>query len=101
MVKTIYGKVENKDIYDNFNFMIGKVFKIIYLKEEDCKTLDIYIKSLSRKFIGISKMYYRKESLSIVNILNGIELDDHKTLRSDVFEIIDVINIIKMDIQQC
>lgn len=95
MLNTTYGCVDKDLVVKHFNKMIGKVFKIMHLKEEESSTLDFYIKSLSRKFFGSSKIYFTEESLFIVGILNGIDIDNHETLRSDVFEIINIIEHIK------
>lgn len=98
MIKSEYGLVKNEDVINHFQRMIGKSFKIIHLKEEDCQTIDVYIKSLSRKFMGISRVYHREEALMIIDILNGINISDHETLRSDVFEVIKIIEMIKEDL---
>lgn len=98
MLDTAYGCVEKDIVKKHFDKMIGKVFKIIHLKEEDSPTIDFYIKSLSRKFFGASKIYFTEETLFIVDILNGIDFDNHETLRSDVFEIINIIEHIKKEL---
>lgn len=95
MLNTTYGCVDKEFVIKHFDKMIGKVFKILHLKEENSPTIDFYIKSLSRKFFGSSKIYFTEENLFIVGILNGIDFDNHETLRSDVFEIINVIEHIK------
>lgn len=95
MIYTKYGEIENETVKNHFQFMIGKVFKIIHLKEEDCQTIDKYVNSLCRKFFGISKMYFSDEALLIVDVLNGLDFENHDYLRSDIFEIIEIIEYVK------
>lgn len=95
MIETKFGKIENDDVKSQYDSMIGKVFKVLHLKEEGCETLDKYVDSLSRKFFGASRLYFREENLSVVHILSGMDIDSHSLLRSDVFEIIKIIESIK------
>lgn len=95
MIETKFGEIENVTVKNQYDSMIGKVFKVLHLKEEGCETLDKYVDSLCRKFFGASKLYFKEENLSMVHILSGMDIDSHSLLRSDIFEVIRIIESIK------
>lgn len=92
---TKYGEVENKTVIKSLDLIIGKLFKIIHLKEENCKTIDTYVNSLCRKLTGASDTLFPENILIVVFILNGLDLRSHDLIRSDVFEAISIIDSIK------
>lgn len=94
-METKLGNIENKYLIKSFDKMIGKVFKILHLKEENCITLDKYVDSICRKFIGASNLYFDEEILMIIYVLKGMDLNNHNSIRSDVFEIIKILESLK------
>lgn len=95
MINTTVGNVDKKYLKKHFDKMIGKTFKIIHLKEEGCITVDKYVGSLCRKFLGASSLYFSEDIIMIIHILKGLDLDDHDSLRSDIFEIIKILEFLK------
>lgn len=84
----------NNEVLEKYlSKMIGRVFKILPLKEKGVDTLEKYIESLSREALGLSKVIDCKGlSVEISSKLRGIDCDCHETLREDVFSVITLIN---------
>lgn len=85
-METIYGDINEKYINEYLTKLTNSVYKILPMSEEDCTTIEKYIKSLSREIFGNSKIFFNKEFLSISGTLNGLNLDSHTDIRSDVLK---------------
>ncbi|MCY9758366.1 hypothetical protein M5X00_29550 [Paenibacillus alvei] len=72
--------------------LIGRVFKIIPMNEEQVSTLEAYVDSLLREIVGNSKVFLGEELLSVCGTLNGLDYNDHRLLKSDVFKAIELID---------
>lgn len=75
--------------------LIGRVFKIIPMNEEQVGTLDTYVDSLTREIFGNSKVFFGEELLSICGTLKGLDYSNHKSLKSDVFKAIEIIEKVR------
>lgn len=81
--------------------LIGKVYKILPMKEEGCETLDQYISNLLRELVSnkdlMNDLKFEGELLSVINTLHGlIEQENFEEFRSDVLKSLGIIkNIIK------
>lgn len=71
--------------------LIGRIFKIIPMNEERVGTLDTYVDSLLREILGNAKLFLGEELLSVSGTLNGLDYKNHKSLKSDVFKAIELI----------
>lgn len=83
--------VTNDQVDAYLGKLIGRVFKIIPMSEEKVRTLDVYVDSISREILGNSKLFLGDEMLCISGTLNGLNYQNHKLLKSDVFKSIELI----------
>jgi hypothetical protein len=91
-MKIQYGLVSENQLDSYLSKLIGRVFKIIPMNEEEVDTLDVYVDSLLREIFGNSKVFYGEELLSICGTLKGINFKHHKSLKRDIFKAIDIID---------
>jgi len=74
MIIVNYGELSNKSMSNYFNFLVGKFFKIMPLKESGCKTLNVYLKSLQRELIGNAELLcFLKEEPQFISLLNILQ----------------------------
>ena len=92
---TQYGVIKDDYLNAYLTKLIGRLFKIIPMNEEEIATLESYVDSLIREMLGNSKVFYGEELLSVCGTLNGINYSDHKSLKSDVFKVIGTITKIR------
>lgn len=94
-----YGKIDKKIVNDYLSKLINRVWKIIPMneKEEERIYIDKYVESLIREITGVSIILDTLEGdfLTIVGTLNGLRFDNHNSVRSDIFKIIDIIKRIR------
>ena len=97
-MKTKYHVLPDKHFYNYFNYVIGKVWKILPMTEENNKDLKKHMESLQRELIG--KMYLIEDLRCdgyFLTLLNKIEYlineeYTHEVCRSEVFACISIIN---------
>lgn len=94
-MKTKYGLLDDKHIDEYLTKLVGRFFKIVPMSEEGCLTLDSYIDSLIREIFGNSSIFFGDELLSICGTLKGLDFNDHKKLKSDIFKSIDLIKKVR------
>ena len=101
MVKTKYDAIPNEYLYNYFNFLIGKVWKILPMSEESNQHLKKYMESLQRELIGnINLVDELKRDGYFITLLNKIEFlisgeYDHSICRKEVFECIELVKKIR------
>ena len=98
MIETKYYAIPNQYFANYFKFLIGRVWKILPMTEEENIHLKDYMESLQRELIGNMNLV---ESLKydgyFITLLNKIEFlineeCEHQVLRKEVFECVDLIN---------
>ena len=79
-VKIDYAELDERAFQNYFEYMIGKIYKILPMKEEGCKTLTTYLESLKVEMIGSYSLYRQLiEEPQFMSALNIIEyLIDHE-----------------------
>ncbi len=94
---TKYGEINNEQLIKCLDRYTNRIFQIIPMNENDDerKTLPIYVSSLIRELTGVSNIIFEEYFLSIVGTLKGLEYDNHDTLKSDVFKLLDIIKKLK------
>lgn len=98
MVKTRYHDIPNQYFANYFNFMIGRVWKILPMTEEGNLHLREYMESLQRELIGNMNLVEElKFDGYFITLLNKIEFlisqkYNHDVCRKEIFECIDIIN---------
>lgn len=91
-MKTQFGIISENQLDAYMSKLIGRVFKIIPMNEEHVSTLETYVNSLVREVIGNSKVFLGEELLSVCGTLKGLDYNDHRLLKSDVFKAIELID---------
>ncbi len=101
MMKIDYGELSSKSMENYFNFLVGKIYKILPMKEQNYMTLNEYLKSLQVELVGNSDLLLiLKNEPQFVSLLNIIqyfinnEYDNH-TCKREVFKAIKIIENIK------
>ncbi len=97
MIQTNYDVIPDELFGNYLNFLIGKVYKILCMREENDKTLEKYMRSLQRELIGnqelIVKLKYDSDFLSLLGKIEFLichDADLH-TYKKDVFDSISLI----------
>ena len=93
-VKIDYSELDEKAFQNYFQYMIGKIYKILPMKEEGCKTLTTYLESLKVEMIGSYKLYRQlieePQFMSALNIIEYLIDNDYDTVicKREVFKAI-------------
>lgn len=88
---TPLGKIDDQKLESYMAKLIGRIFKIIPMNEENVSTLEFYVDSLVREIFGNSKLFHGEEMIALCGTLKGLNYDNHKLLKSDVFKAIHLI----------
>lgn len=97
MIETKYDVIPNQYFANYFNFLIGRVWKILPMNEEDNIHLKDYMESLQRELIGnmnlVESLKYDGYFITLLNKIEYLinEKCEHETLRKEIFECIDLI----------
>lgn len=97
MVKTRYQSIPNEYFANYFNFLIGRVWKILPMTEECDINLKLYMESLQRELIGnmnlIEDLKYDGYFIMLLNKIEFLinEKYEHDICRREIFECIDII----------
>lgn len=99
-MKTKYGDLPNEVVMSYLDGLIGKVWKVLPLKDANSNTIEKYLKSLLRELVGNKELVFKlKDNQDISSILgtlqNLINEDDSSVYRSDVFKVINLIKRLK------
>ena len=102
-MKTKYGNLPDESLVVYMEGLIGKVWKILPLKEEQSLTVERYIEGLLRELIGNQDLVYElsnnKDFLSILGTLNElINVEEKEIYRSDIFKTISLIERMKVSL---
>ena len=93
---TKYGELPIELLDDYKHRLIGKIFKILPMKEEDCATWEVYIDSLLFELIGnrnlVKELKYNSDFLALVGTLKNLKYEeDLKVIKREVFKCIDLL----------
>lgn len=86
--------------------LINKVYKILPMKEEGCKTIKPYLLSLENELIGCYDLWEILDDnpnfTAIINIIEYLlsEQYDIETCKREVFKAIHLIEIVEKDIEK-
>lgn len=101
MIKTKYYAIPNAYFANYFNFLIGRVWKILPMSEENNQHLQEYMEGLQRELIGnMNLVEDLKHDGYFIVLLNKIEYlineeYTHEVCRKEVFECISIIEKIQ------
>lgn len=97
MIKTKYQDIPNQYFANYFNFLIGKVWKILPMSEQGNLYLRDYMESLQRELIGnmnlIEDLKYDGYFITLLNKIEFLinENYSHDVCRKEIFEAIEII----------
>ena len=106
MVQVKYGLIPDKLFVNYLNFLIGKVFKLLPMREQNDETLIKYMESLQRELIGNQELIARlKNNANFLSFLGKIQYlinneVDIKIFKKDVFDCITLINKLKSEFEK-
>ena len=97
-------KIPDKALKNYLQNLIKKVYKILPMKKEECKTLSPYLLSLQNELIGCYKLWSSLEVcpqfMAIINIVKYLSTEeyDERTCKREVFKAIHLIEQINESI---
>lgn len=97
MIEVDYSLLSRKSLANYFDFLIGKVYKILPMKEENCITLSDYLTDLKDELLGNSDLLlFLSEEPQFISLLNIIQFligneYDQKKCKRKVFTAIHII----------
>lgn len=100
MIEVKYNLLPRKSMENYFEFLVGKVYKILPLKEENCITLNTYLSDLKDELLGNSELLlFLTEEPQFISLLNIIQFlisneYDQKKCKRKVFAAIRIIESI-------
>lgn len=101
MIETKYYAIPNPYFANYFKFLIGRVWKILPMNEEENIHLKDYMESLQRELIGnmnlVENLKYDGYFITLLNKIEFLINEDyeHEILRKEVFECVDLIKKIQ------
>lgn len=105
MIEVKYGTLPDEALINYLNFLVGKFFKILPLKEQREETLLSYLESLQREMIGNKSLIpVLKKHPDFITLLNTLEYfithkdADHAVYKKEVFKCINIIKKLQRDI---
>ena len=97
MIQTKYYAIPNAYFGNYFKFLIGRVWKILPMSEEDSAHLKEYMESLQRELIGnmnlVEDLKYDGYFITLLNKIEYLISEEysHEICRKEVFECISII----------
>lgn len=105
MIEVKYGTLPDEALLKYLDFLVGKFFKILPLKEQREETLCSYLESLQREMIGNKSLIpVLKNHPDFITLLNTLEYFitnkdvKHSVYRKEVFKCINIIKKLQRDI---
>jgi len=97
MIEVKYGQIPN-EIFNNYlKYLVGKLFKVLPMKEQEVSSLNTYLRSLQIELIGstelIGMLKYDAEFLSLMNTIQFLIENnfDNATCKREVFRCISIL----------
>ena len=97
MIETKYECIPN-ELFENYlKFLIGRIYKILCMQEENNPNLSVYLEGLQRELIGNSNLLlairYDGDFLTLLNKIQFLIYDssNHKIVKKEIFECIAII----------
>lgn len=97
MIETIYENIPDQMLVNYLKFLINRVFKILYMQEENNPDIDKYMTSILRELTGhkelIEAIRYDGDFLSLMNKIQFLigDYSDHYIVRKEVLECINIV----------
>ena len=94
MIQVKYGEIPKENFCNYFHFLIGRTYKILPMKEENCETLKSYLEGYQRELLGSQHLFELlvKEPMfiSILNTIQFLIAEEYsiETCKKEVFKCI-------------
>ena len=101
MVKVNFDMLSNQCFKNYLEYLIGKVYKILPIQENEPNTLIPYLESLQVELIGnqslIENIRYDAKFMELVGTIQYLISNkcEHKIYRREVFKCIDIIKLLQ------
>lgn len=97
MIRTKYEEIPNQYFSNYLDFLVGRVWKILPMREENNQNLQEYMEGLQRELVGnmnlIEDLKYDGYFITLLNKIEFLINEDytHEVCRKEVFESISII----------
>lgn len=97
MIKTKYESIPNQYFSNYLEFLVGRVWKILPMREENNQNLQEYMEGLQRELVGnmhlIDDLKYDGYFITLLNKIEFLINEEytHEVCRKEVFESINII----------
>jgi len=94
MIEVKYGLISNESFCRYFEFLINKTYKILPMKEENCKTLKSYLESYLRELIGnkelVTLLVNEPQFITVLNTIQYLISEEYsvEVCKKEVFKCI-------------
>lgn len=101
MIDVKYGLLPTNNLCNYFEFLINKTYKILPMREDNSKTLKIYLEGLLRELIGnkelVSILANEPRFVSVLNSIQFLILEEYsvQVCKKEVFKCIHILSDIK------
>lgn len=101
MIDVKYGFLPTNSLCNYFEFLINKIYKILPMREDNSKTLKIYLEGLLRELIGnkelVSILANEPRFVSVLNSIQFLILEEYsvQVYKKEVFKCIHILSDIK------
>lgn len=100
-MKSKYGDLPDEILEVYLQKLVGRIFKILPMREEECETLQVYLNSLMIELIGnrdlICELKYEPDFLTLLGTLEYFvnNRDEVHVYKREIFKMIEIIKDLK------
>jgi hypothetical protein len=97
MIEVNYGSLPKESFCNYFNFLINKTYKILPMKEENSRTLKLYLESYLRELVGNQELVHvlvnEPQFVTVLNTIQFLISEDYTVdvCRKEVFKCIRIL----------
>ena len=94
MIEVNYGALPKESFCNYFNFLINKTYKILPMKEENSRTLKMYLESYLRELVGNQELVHvlvnEPQFITVLNTIQFLISEEYTVdvCRKEVFKCI-------------
>lgn len=97
MIEVNYGALPKESFCNYFNFLINKTYKILPMKEENSRTLKLYLESYLRELVGNQELVHvlvnEPQFITVLNTIQFLISEEYTVdvCRKEVFKCIRIL----------
>jgi len=93
------GDIDKETLISYFNRLIPRIHKLLYEKEEGCKTVEINLKNLMIEISGGNELIYKdKIFIELLNNLEVLTIIEERLFKSQIFKCMSICKKIVSDL---